>query len=208
MYAAGSGRRFGGFKQFERIDGVRLVDRCIDALRPLCDGIVVVLPDGVPWDGPAVERAVVGGATNPESVRAGVAAVPPSAGVIVCHSPSHPLASTALMRRTIAKVIDEGFDGAAPGAPIHDTLKQVAGDVVVASVPKHGVLLCQMPLVLRAATLRTALEADVEGTDVLSIAERAGARIGLVPGDALNLHVTTPLELAMARRLAALVESD
>ncbi len=208
MYAAGSGRRFGGYKQFERIDGVRLVDRCVDALRPLCDGIVVVLPEGVPWDGPAVERVVVGGATNPESVRAGVAAVPSSAAVVVCHSPSHPLASTALVRRTLAKVVDEGFDGAAPGAPIHDTLKQVAGDVVVASVPKHGVVVCQMPLVLRAATVRAALADDVDGTDVLSIAERSGARIGLVPGDALNLHVTTPLELEMARRLAPLVECD
>src|SRR6266536_5743701 len=92
VYAAGYGRRFGGYKQFERLTGEeRLVDRCVRVARAVCDGVVVVLPPGFAWDGPPVERAVPGGETNPDSVRAGVAAALAEAEIILLHSPSHPL---------------------------------------------------------------------------------------------------------------------
>jgi 2-C-methyl-D-erythritol 4-phosphate cytidylyltransferase len=83
VYAAGYGRRFGGYKQFERLAGEeRLVDRCVRVARTVCDGIVVVIPTAFVWDGPLVERAVPGGETNPDSVRAGVEAVPAEAEIV------------------------------------------------------------------------------------------------------------------------------
>ena len=153
VYAAGSGRRFGGFKQFEPIGADRLVDRCVVALASVCDHVVVVLPAGVAWTGPTVAAAVIGGATNPDSVRAGVAAVANDASVIVLHSPSHPLASTALARRVVEHLAT-GVDGACPVAPLHDVLKRVDdhGDIVE-SVPKENVVSIQMPLAFRGGGL-------------------------------------------------------
>ena len=89
-----------------------------------CDGVVVVLPDGVGWDGAPVSAAVAGGATRSASVRAGLAAVPLDAEVVVVHDAARPLASAELFDSVIAAVRG-GADGAVPGVPVVDTLKRV-----------------------------------------------------------------------------------
>ncbi len=207
VYAAGTGRRFGGLKQFERIGGARLVDRCLAALAPVCDHLVVVLPAAVEWDGPVVAAAVTGGATNPESVRAGVAAVAADARVIVLHSPSHPLASTTLVRRVVDHLAT-GVDAACAIAPLHDALRRLddKGNVVEA-LPKTNVVSIQMPLAFRADVLRAALASDTSGSDAQSIVERHGGRVGTIIGEATNIHVTTRDELEMARCLAPILHS-
>ena len=206
VYAAGSGQRFGGFKQFERIGESRLVDRCIAALVPVCDHLVVVLPPSVEWTGPAVSAVVPGGATNPDSVRAGLAAVAADAVVIVLHSPSHPLASPTLVRRVVEHLAT-GVDGACPVAPIHDALRRldVVGDIVEAVSNQH-IVSVQMPLAFRADVLRDALALDNSGSDAQTIVERYGARIGTIVGEPTNVHVTTRAELEMARYLAPMVD--
>ena len=207
VYAAGTGQRFGGHKQFERIGGARLVDRCLAALAPVCDHLVVVLPASVAWDGPAVAAAVTGGATNPESVRAGVAAVADDAAVIVLHSPSHPLASATLVRRVVQH-LGTGVDGACAIAPLHDALRRLddQGNIVEV-LPKANVVSIQMPLAFRAGVLRAALASDTSGSDAQSIVERHGGRIGTIVGEATNIHVTTRDELEMARHLAPILDS-
>ena len=206
VYAAGGGQRFGGFKQFERIGEERLVDRCVAALAAVCDHVVVVLPASEVWTGPPVAAVVTGGATNPESVRAGLAAVADDAAVIVLHSPSHPLASPALVRRVVEHLAT-GVDGACPIAPIYDVLKRIDDHgVVVDTVPKHNVVSTQMPMAFRAAVLRNALAVDTTGNDAQTIAERHGARVGTIVGESTNIHVTTRVELEMARQLAPIVD--
>ncbi|MEO8696974.1 MAG: 2-C-methyl-D-erythritol 4-phosphate cytidylyltransferase [Acidimicrobiales bacterium] len=206
VYAAGAGQRFGGFKQFERIGEARLVDRCLAALAPVCDHLVVVLPAAVVWDGPRVDAAVTGGATNPESVRAGVTAVAADAGVIVLHSPSHPLATPALVRRVVAHLA-AGVDGVCAIAPLHDALRRLDdhGNIVEA-LPKANVVSIQMPLAFRADVLRAALAADTSDSDAQTIVERHGGRIGTIVGEPTNIHVTTRGELAMARHLAPMLD--
>ena len=207
VYAAGSGRRFGGFKQFEQIGEYRLVDRCLAALAPVCDHLVVVLPASVEWTGAAVTAVVIGGATNPESVRAGVAPVADDASVIVLHSPSHPLASTALVRRVVEH-LRTGVDGACSVAPLHDALRRLddQGNIVDA-LQKEQVVSVQMPLAFRADVLRDALAFDTSGSDAQTIVERRGARIGTIDGESTNIHVTTRVELEMARHLAPMLDT-
>jgi len=206
VYAAGSGQRFGGLKQFERIGESRLVDRCIAALAPVCDHLVVVLPGSVEWSGRAVSAVVAGGATNPDSVRAGVAAVPDDATVIVLHSPSHPLASPTLARRVVEHLAT-GVDGACPVAPIHDALRRLDdADDIVEAVSNRHVVSVQMPLAFRADVLRNALALDNSDRDAQTIVERYGARIGTIAGEPTNIHVTTRAELEMARQLAPIVD--
>jgi 2-C-methyl-D-erythritol 4-phosphate cytidylyltransferase len=206
VYAAGTGRRFGGLKQFERLGDQRLVDRCVDALCGVCDHVVVVLPAATQWSGRPVAAAVTGGATNPESVRAGVAAVADDASVIVLHSPSHPLASAGLVRRVVEHLAS-GLDGVYPAVPIHDVLRRIdQSGTVVDVLPKNGVVSVQMPLAFRADVLRAALARDTADIDAPTIVERYGARVGTIVGEPTNIHITTPAELEMARQLAPMLD--
>ena len=63
-----------------------------------------------------------------------------------------------------------------------------------------------MPMAFRAAVLRRALAMDTTGNDAQTIAERHGARVGTIIGESTNIHVTTRVELEMARQLAPIVD--
>src|SRR5690554_1826342 len=86
IVAAGSGSRFGGPKQYAPLAGRRVLDHSLDTARGLADGIVlVVAEDRIDQVEPAVDRVVIGGETRSESVRAGLAAVPDDASVVIVH---------------------------------------------------------------------------------------------------------------------------
>jgi 2-C-methyl-D-erythritol 4-phosphate cytidylyltransferase len=208
VYAAGEGARFGGRKQFETLGHERLVDRCVRTLAATCDHVVVVLPPGTDWDGPAANAAVAGGATNPDSVRAGVAAVAPDASIIVLHSPSHPLASRRLVRRLVEHLAaTPALDGACSTARAHDALQRVDDDGnLYESIDRRAVVAIPVPLAFRADVARAALTADTSGHDALTIVQQQGGRIGAIAGESTNLHVTTRDELEMARLLLPLVD--
>lgn len=80
VVAAGSGRRFGGAKQFAELMGRPLLAWAVDSVAQLSNGVVVVVPaerlaDLPPL--PDVDRVVAGGATRSESVRAASPPCPP-----------------------------------------------------------------------------------------------------------------------------------
>ena len=162
-----------------------------------CDGVVVVLPPGCAWDGPPVEVAAPGGASRSESVRAGLAAVPATAGIVVVHDAARPLASPALFAAVVAAV-RAGADGAVPGLPVVDTLKRVDGERVVETVPRQTLVAVQTPQAFRAGALRAAHAADADATDDAALVEAAGGTVVVVPGEPDNLKVTTPHDLARA----------
>lgn len=203
VLAAGTGMRFGGVKQFTSLDGRRLVDVVVDTAVSVCDEVVVVLPAGVEWDGCPVAAVAEGGPTREASVRCGLAAVPPTVGLIVIHDAAHPLASPQLFEAVIAAVrTGAGIDGAVPGLPLAETLKRVDGGRSVANVPRGDLVMVQTPHAFRAEVLRTAHRRGGDATDDSVLVEAAGGTVVVVPGDPGNIHVTTPDELEMARRLA------
>jgi 2-C-methyl-D-erythritol 4-phosphate cytidylyltransferase len=202
VLAGGSGQRFGGRpKQFEPVGGVRMIDRTVAAARRTCHGVTVVLPPGVGWDGEPVDAVAEGGDHQSESLRAGLATVPPDAGIVVVCDPAHPLASDALFTAVTAAV-RRGADGAVPVLPILEVVQRVEAGRVTATLPKHDLVLTQAPQAFRSRVLR-AVHADrprpVENSGLL--VER-GHRVDTVPGEPTNLHVTTSEELAMLDRIA------
>lgn len=202
VLAGGTSVRFGERpKQFERVGGVRMVDRTVAAARRTCDGVVLVLPPGRAWDGAPVEAVAEGGDHQSESLRAGLALVPGDAGVVVVCDPAHPLAADVLFT-AVVDAVRRGADGAVPVLPILEVVQRVHEGRVVDTLPKHDLVLTQSPQAFRAAVLR-AVHADrprpVENSGLL--ADR-GHRVVTVPGDPANLHVTTPAELALLDRLA------
>ncbi len=197
VVAAGGGTRFGGAKQFEQLGDARVVDHAVAAAARSCDGVVVVVPRDREWDGVAVSASVRGGTTRSASVRAGLDAVPASADIVVVHDAARPLASPDLFSAVIVAVRN-GADGAVPGVEVADTLKQLDGARIVATVPRDGLVAVQTPQAFRAARLRAAHRDNPDATDDAALVEAAGGEVVVVPGEVGNRKITTPQDLDLA----------
>src|SRR4051794_24235453 len=109
IVAGGGGRRYGAPKQFADLGTGRVVDLAVATAATATDGVVLVVPP----EHSAAEGGVAGGATRAESVRRGLAAVPPGATIICVHDAARPLASAALFDAVVDAVC-AGADGAVP----------------------------------------------------------------------------------------------
>jgi 2-C-methyl-D-erythritol 4-phosphate cytidylyltransferase len=194
VVAAGSADRYGAPKQYERLVGRRVLDWSLAVARASSDGIVLVVrPDrtGEPEEADAV---VAGGDTRSMSVRAGLAAVPADAGVVVVHDAARPAASRGLFR-AVVDAVAKGADGAVPGLSVVDTLKRVQDGLVVETLDRRGLVSVQTPQAFRAGALRDAHAANGEATDDAALVEQAGGRVVVVPGDPDNIKLTRPADL-------------
>jgi 2-C-methyl-D-erythritol 4-phosphate cytidylyltransferase len=208
VVAAGRGERFGAPKQYEWLGDRRVLDWAMAGARAVASGVVLVLPpDRAGGNEPGADVVVAGGSTRSASVRAGLAAVPPEADVVVVHDAARPLAPVAVFEAVVQAVLD-GADGAVPGLPLADTVKRVAGaggDVVVATVDRADLVAVQTPQAFRADVLRRAHAAGADATDDAGLVEAAGGKVVVVPGDPANAKLTTRHDLLAAR---ALVEGE
>ncbi|MBW0106939.1 2-C-methyl-D-erythritol 4-phosphate cytidylyltransferase [Pseudonocardia sp. KRD291] len=200
VLAGGRGTRFGRLKQFEPLDGMRLVDHTVAAARRTCDRVAVVLPAGVEWDGEPVDALAVGGDHQSESLRAGLAAVPDDAEVLVVTDPAHPLATDRVYADVVAAV-RAGADGAVPVLPILDVVQRVVDGQVVATMPKDGTVITQTPQAFRASVLRSAHADRPRPVENSGLVAELGHRVVTVAGDPANLHVATDADLTAVRRL-------
>jgi len=202
VVAAGRGDRFGAAKQFLELGGTRLVDRAVLACSGSCDAVVVVLPADVAWDGPAVHAAVSGGATRSDSVRAGLAALPPTVEVVLVHDAARPLASRAIFDAVI-NAIRAGADAAVPALPVPDTLKRVDGARVLETVARDDLVAVQTPQAFRIDALRAAHAGDGRATDDAGLVEHSGGCVVVVPGEVTNFKITAPSDLELAAAFLA-----
>ncbi|MET0190393.1 MAG: 2-C-methyl-D-erythritol 4-phosphate cytidylyltransferase [Pseudonocardia sediminis] len=202
VLAGGRSTRFGRLKQFESLDGMRLVDHTVATARRTCDRVALVLPAGVEWDGEPVDALAVGGDHASESLRAGLAVVSGDAAVVLVNSPAHPLASDRLHHDVIAAV-RAGADGAVPVLPMLDVVQRVVDGRVVATLPKDGTVLTQAPQAFRAAALRSAHADRPRPVENSGLLVERGHVVVTVRGDPANLHVATEDDLAAVRRLGS-----
>ena len=204
VVAAGSGSRFGRLKQYEQLGDRRVLDWALDTARAVSEGVVLVVPpDAASRREPGVDAIVPGGATRSQSVRAGLAAVPPEADLVLVHDAARPLASVALFERVIAAV-EAGADAAIPGVAPSNTIKRVDKKGRVAgTLDRSSLVEVQTPQGFRAAALRAAHEGEPEATDDAGLIESNGGRVIVVDGDASNLKLTHPHDLDVARALLA-----
>jgi 2-C-methyl-D-erythritol 4-phosphate cytidylyltransferase len=200
VVAAGGGSRFGAVKQFADLGGVTVLDRSVGVARGACDGVVVVLPAGADWANREGVACTVGGATRSDSVRAGLALVPDDADVVVVHDAARPLASPQLFERVVCAVAG-GADGAVPALPIADTVKRIAGDRVVETVPRDDLVGVQTPQAFRADVLRAVHRVGGTDTDDAALVEAAGGTVVTVEGERGNLKLTLAEDLAIAQAL-------
>ncbi len=202
LLGAGSGTRFGAQKQFLDLGGARIIDRAIHGAHDAVDAVVLVLPPGESWVGPAVHAVVEGGALRSDSVRAGLAVIPPEVEVIVVHDVARPLAT----RATYFAVIDAvkaGADGAVPGIAISDTIKRVNQSMVVETLNRSELVAVQTPQAFNSTKLRDAHLAGGDATDDAGLIEAIGGTVMVVQGDVLNLKITDGSDLLRLEALLA-----
>lgn len=181
------------------------MDWSVAAARGAADGVVLVVPPGHQRIGSGDQRGadvvVAGGESRSASVRAGLEAVPEEAEVIVVHDGARPLATTSLFKAVI-EAVRSGADAAVPALAVADTLKRIAGDVVVGRLPREEVRAVQTPQAFRADVIRSAHASEGEDTDDAGLAEALGATVRVVPGEVRNVKVTTPADLELVQALA------
>ncbi len=194
VVAAGRGERFGAPKVEVLLRGVALWQRAVGALRGAgVEHVVVVgpVPGGIP-----------GGDRRRDSVAAGLAALPGDAEWVLVHDAARPLASPALTRAVLDRLLRGDIDGVVPALAVRDPLKRVAGERVLATVPRAELVTVQTPQGFRVEALRQAhLGDDDDATDDAALVERNGGSVVFVPGEPINLKITFPEDVAVAEAL-------
>lgn len=197
MVAAGSGTRFGHPKQYQPLGDRRVLDWSLQAARSVSDGIVLVVSgDYVDRPEPAADQVVAGGTTRSGSVRAGLAAIPDDAAVVLVHDGARPLATSDLFTTVLAG-LGPDVDAVVPAVPVIDTVRSRTNGVV----DRSDLVVVQTPQAFAARALRSAHSTGDEGTDDASLVEAAGGTVLLVSGTPTNLKITYPTDLLLAEAL-------
>jgi 2-C-methyl-D-erythritol 4-phosphate cytidylyltransferase len=218
VVAAGAGVRAGPGepKQFRPILGVPMLLR---ALRPFTSHpevahVVVALPSAYverppEWLAKLLgERLslVAGGAQRADSVRAGLAALPAKAVVILVHDAARPFVG----RETIDVVIGRARAGvgAVAAVPLNDTVKEVVAEHrITKTVERTHLWRAQTPQgfprqMLEAAYAKRASGKASPPTDDAEVCERAGLPVEVVTDSPYNLKITTTDDFRIAEALA------
>ena len=197
VVAGGSGERYGARKQYLPIGDERVLDWALRAAHAATDGVVLVVPaDRAEVPEPPATTVVAGGATRSASVRAGLAAVPEDAEVIVVHDAARPVPVPHVWQR-VCEAVAAGADAAVPAMPVTDTLREIDGG----TVDRSRLVAVQTPQAFRAGALRAAHATEADGTDDASLVEAAGGRVVVVEGDPTNIKITTEVDLRLAELL-------
>ena len=218
ILAAGAGERMGAgeSKAFRELDGRSMLALSAGSATatPEVDAFIVACPAGM-QERAAVEvsglgkpfAVLVGGASRHASVRAAIAELPSSCRVVLCHDAARALARPQLFTAVVQGLASAPGEVAAviPALPVADTIKRVARDEVVETVPRVDLRAAQTPQGFRSRDLSEAhRRAETEGlefTDDAAAIEWAGGRVRVIPGDADNLKITTERDLAIAHAL-------
>lgn len=216
--AAGVGQRMGGDqpKQYLELAERPLLHWTLEALAPLeAEAIVlVVAPEDRYIDAlaptlkarvPGLEVLPKGGASRAESVAAGLSALAKRAAPedwVWVHDAARPCVGAQALEAL--RAAESGAEaGALLAQPMDETVKTVDGGRVQGTVDRSALWRAQTPQGASFACLSEALarglaEAPEAITDEASALERLGLAPRIVPGEASNLKVTHPEDLALA----------
>jgi 2-C-methyl-D-erythritol 4-phosphate cytidylyltransferase len=184
-------------KAFVPLAGRPMLEWSRDRLRAAgIEEVVIVVPPG--FDG------VLGGAVRSESVRNGLAALPPGVDAVIVHDAARPLAPPWLFGACVEAL--EDADAAVAAARVTDTIKEAGRDrQVVRTLDRSVLWAIQTPQAFRRDVLERALDVTPDvlaaATDDAWLVERAGGRVVVVESPASNLKVTTPDDLRVAELL-------
>lgn len=154
---------------------------------------------------PQPDIVVGGGSCRAESVYNALKTLQPSGeALVLVHDGVRPLVSSELVN-PLVKAVEEGADGAVPGIPPTDSIRECIGGNNTVSRPRDIFRMMQTPQAFPAGTLVAAYDKAREigfekFTDDASVVERCipGSRIEVTPGDPRNIKITHPMDISIA----------
>ena len=212
--AAGSSKRMGAAipKQYLTLLGKPVLQHTIERLLAVSaiERIVVALAADDPrWpELPAAREprvtATRGGAERGDSVLAGLQALAGVAGDddwVLVHDAARPCLRPDDVERLRAELADDPVGGIL-ALPSVDTLKEVAGGEILATLDRDRIWRALTPQLFRYGLLTDALQRALAAgaviTDEASAVEWAGRRPKIVEGRPDNIKITRPEDLALA----------
>ena len=213
IVAAGRGHRMGGEtpKQYLPLNAYCALHHSARAFlaRPQVSQLCTVIhPDdaGLYADAmtgltdPRIMAPVAGGETRAASVLAGLKA-------LRAHTPDHVLLHDAARPFVSHNIIDSVCDGlqesegCCAALPVIDALWSSDGQTALSSIPRDGLWRAQTPQGFHFDRLYAAhLAHDGSGADDVAVAREAGMQVRFVLGSDENYKITTPQDLARARK--------
>lgn len=211
--AAGSGRRFGGQKQFQLLAGKPLFLHATETFlsSPLITGICLTVPEDEIAAVKTLTKGlskkdilvVAGGQERQDSVRNGFRALP-ACDIVVVHDGVRPLVTVEIIERTIKGLSDSAeFGGCVAGLPVKETTKRVdTNGIVCETIDRSELWSIQTPQTFRREVFQRAVQQSEKdrflGTDEAMLVERIGEKVKMVLGTPYNIKVTTPEDLKIA----------
>lgn len=199
-------------KQFLDLGGIPILQRSVERFLDAAPDarVIIVLPERHldQWQELCLQHAVSfpqtivhGGMTRFHSVQNALGKVPDGA-IVSIHDGVRPLFTPGLVRAMLDRMqLPGGPQALIPAVPVTDTLRST--DPSLPAPDRSRLVAVQTPQMFLSEVLKRAYRQpyDTAFTDDASVAERAGARIELFPGEKYNLKITTPEDLALARLL-------
>ncbi len=218
LVAAGSGSRLGVGepKAFVKLHGRPMLHYSLATLAklPSIAEVVIAIPTGmerktrdeVAKAGLEVPVKITpGGIERQDSVRAALALASAEAEVIVIHDAARPFADATLFTRCLEVAAARG--AAIAAIPVSDTLKRVAEGAIQATVKRAGLYQAQTPQAFQRRLLIAAHDRAtrerVIATDDADLVEQIGGTVEIVEASALNMKITTKMDLMIAEAIAA-----
>lgn len=148
-------------------------------------------------------RAIVpGGARRRDSVLAGLEALDESCRWVAVHDGARPLVTPALIQQGLLAAARVG--AAIASEPVKETIKRVAGNTVVETLPRQQLARAQTPQVFARARLLAAhhaVDPAIDPPDDALLASLAGIPMVSYSGSHNNLKVTTEEDLTIVESL-------
>ena len=154
---------------------------------------------------PRLLSPVIGGASRQASVLEGLKALAPlRPDLVLIQDAARPFATLALVARVVAALADN--DAALPTLPVTDTIKRALdGQHVATTEDRKQLFAAQTPQGFRFGQIFSAHMRAASNrrpfTDDAEIAEWAGLRVAMVPGERDNIKITHPDDFARAERI-------
>lgn len=215
--AAGQGTRLGGRrpKQFLELAGTPVIIHTLKRFEQCAEiqEVIAVLP-GEEAAGfleligkyklRKLARVVPGGETRAESVWRGLQSVrAATAEIIAVHDGVRPFVMPDEIARTVQAARMSG--AAILAAPVVDTIKEIAEGQVARTLDRTQLRRALTPQCFRYELLRRAFDQPPElvsgATDESSLVEMLGIRVSILEGDARNIKITRPEDLALGEIL-------
>jgi 2-C-methyl-D-erythritol 4-phosphate cytidylyltransferase len=210
--AAGRGERLGpgAPKALRGLAGEPLLVHAVRGLRacPSVGPVVVAAPAA---DVAAVRAllgafdvvVVAGGAERAASVALALGALPPGVDLVLVHDAARALTPVDVVERVVA-ALRAGAPAVVPVVRMADTVKQVDGDRVVATVDRAALRAVQTPQGFARTVLERAHASPAgAATDDAGMVEALGVPVVTVAGSDEAFKVTRPLDLVLAEGLLA-----